>query len=169
MHLCGTATRKPSKWGFLTHRLSLGTSAIPNHHNATATETPPQKMDEKGTPQQTQQSSRHRRRLTYAYLFFQSITANILMRFYLHPHLPGHYWVRRALMYAADAVLLVASEKQYHVMAGGSFWRLGWQSRLTFILLPAWIVSLIFGSCVNECPGVRSASMAAPSSMRGGG
>jgi hypothetical protein len=127
-------------------------------------------MDEKGTPQQTQQSSRLRRRLTYTYLFFQSIIANIFMRFYLHPYLPDHYWIRRALMYAADALLLlIVSERQYHVMAGGSFWRLGWRSRLTFVLLPAWIVSLTLGSCVNGCPEMRSGSTAVPSRVHGGG
>lgn len=94
-------------------------------------------------------------RLACSYLFLQNLVANIFLRLYLFPRLPGRTMVHLAIVVAARAVFSYPSRAQYNIMTGGSFGRLNWWLRDVVVFLPAWLVDLMLGGCYYECT-VRS-------------
>lgn len=94
-------------------------------------------------------------RLACAYLFLQNSVANIFLRLYLFPRLPGRSMVHLAIVVAARAIFSYPSREQYNIMTAGNFGRLNWWLQCVVGFLPAWLVDLTLGGCYYECT-VRS-------------
>jgi len=118
------------------------------HHKAT--------MDDKQfTTLAKSECTQLEHRLACSYLFLQNSVANIFLRLYLFPRLPGRSMFHLAIVVAARLVFSYPSRAQYNIMTGGSFGRLNRWLQCVVVFLPAWLVDLMLGGCYYEC-AVRS-------------
>ncbi|KAK1835262.1 hypothetical protein QBC39DRAFT_173518 [Podospora conica] len=90
-------------------------------------------------------------RLAYAYLFLQNLVANIFLRLYLFPHLPGRSMVHLGLLVGARAIFSYLSRLQYTAITGRDFGRLSWWLQGVVSLGPTGLTDLMLGGCYYEC------------------
>lgn len=112
-------------------------------------------MDEKDTACEEKKCTLLEHRLACAYLFLQTLVANIFLRLYVFPHLPGRSLIHLAIVVATRAIFSYASLWQYKTLTGRDLRRLNWWLHNVVEFLPAWLVDLTLGGCYYECT-VRS-------------